>query len=228
MKRSLLVPVIVFLVVGLVALPLYGQDEVKLPQKADLSSIGILLDRIVSLETTDPRTTNAASALIRVTARGLYEMKARGELEPGFVEEKRKELFTNLAEYQSGVLSPEQFAERTSSLYGSIKDEVEVPLVTVTEDTALGRGINRVPGLLAKSPEDLSKGEVTSLARSLSTAYEEKKGKIEVSEPGKGGIEKGEKRGEDQQPGLLKMDRKSQVNRTIMGDEDKEEEKKKQ
>ncbi|MBS3765876.1 hypothetical protein KGY71_05080 [Candidatus Bipolaricaulota bacterium] len=194
-------------------------EEVELPQDTTFGSLVLLMEEFASSNVSQMEKNNAISGLIRVSVRGLYELDVRGELDPEFVEEARTDLFSSLADYQTGAIDPDRLLNRVSSVFEEVETKTDVPIISVTKEMALGRAILEVPGLLGKPPEELDEVELSRLVGIVSRKFKEKRGDLEVTKPTRPEPGAGREEGGAEE-GLLKMDRKSQVNRTIFGEEE--------
>ncbi|MFP4508364.1 MAG: hypothetical protein ACLFO4_05805 [Candidatus Acetothermia bacterium] len=197
-------------------------EEVELPQDTTFGSLVLLIEEFVSANVSQMEKSNGVSGLIRVAVRGLYELDVRGELDSEFVEEARTDLFSSLADYQTETIGPDRLLDRVSQVFEEVETKTDVPIISVTEEMALGRAILEVPGLLGKPPKELDDEELSRLVGIVSRKFKEKKGDLEVSKPTRPEQGAGREESGDEE-GLLKMDRKSQVNRTIFGEEEEKE-----
>lgn len=193
MRKSALfysVTLLVSLALVLTFLPVFAGNGVKLPQQASTRKVFLLMERVSTAKVSAEKKKKSLASLTRLLARGLYEMKTRGQLNQEFVEKARQEVFSALADYQAGIVSAKGFIGRVGEVQERVYKSVDVPIVTVTEEMPLGLVLLDLPQLTRKNPDELNEKEIGILVDAIVKASDKSGGKLDVTD-----VEPGEIRG---------------------------------
>ncbi len=172
------------------ALPVFAGNGVNLPQQASTRKVFLLMERVSAANVPGEKKKKSLASLTRLLARGLYEMKTRGQLNQDFVEKNRKEIFSALADYQAGIVSAKEFIGRVGQVQERVYRTVDVPIVTVTDEMPLGLALLNLPNLISKNPGDLTEKEIGILVDAIVNEAEKSGEELNVTE-----VESGEIRG---------------------------------
>ena len=170
-KKDLLPLLTTLLIFCVLAFPVFAEGNTNLPMKARLGNIFELAERFAFSDRNMVEKNNAVSSIVGTVKFGLYDLEEEGKLEPDSVDKFKSKLYDNLTSFQAGFLTPEKFVEEMGNLYREINKEVEKPVISVNENMALGKALEKHPDLTKKAPKNLSEKEVSTLVKTVSSEH---------------------------------------------------------